>query len=99
MALWCTNRSFPPSSGAMNPYPLSGLNHLTVPVAIDETPPSAAQERAGEAFRHPVLAQTARRLAADARAAARQGLSPFPSSGARASARHVPGRSYGVSVR
>src|SRR6185437_3988232 len=24
----------PPSSGVMNPYPLSALNHLTVPVAI-----------------------------------------------------------------
>src|ERR1700751_3402899 len=23
----------------MNPYPLSALNHLTVPVAMDETPP------------------------------------------------------------
>src|SRR3954454_25252447 len=23
----------------MNPYPLSALNHFTVPVAIDETPP------------------------------------------------------------
>src|SRR6476646_2840644 len=39
IALWWTNRSSPPSSGVMNPYPLSALNHFTVPVAIDETPP------------------------------------------------------------
>src|SRR5215213_6000483 len=29
-----TKRSFPPSSGVMNPYPFSLLNHLTVPSAI-----------------------------------------------------------------
>src|SRR5262245_50803881 len=34
-----TNRSFEPSSGEMKPYPLLSLNHFTVPVAIDETPP------------------------------------------------------------
>src|SRR5215208_6493356 len=28
------NRSSPPSSGVMKPYPLESLNHLTVPVAI-----------------------------------------------------------------
>src|SRR5438105_13614091 len=28
------NRSSPPSSGVMKPYPLASLNHLTVPVAI-----------------------------------------------------------------
>src|SRR5439155_22770283 len=39
MALWWTNRSLPPSSGVMNPYPLSALNHFTVPVAIRKTPP------------------------------------------------------------
>src|SRR5215213_3111834 len=33
MALKWTKRSFPPSSGVMNPKPLSALNHLTVPVA------------------------------------------------------------------
>src|SRR5262249_16959551 len=32
--VWCTNKSLPSSSGAMNPYPLESLNHLTVPVAI-----------------------------------------------------------------
>jgi hypothetical protein len=26
----------PPSSGVMNPYPLSALNHFTVPVAIEK---------------------------------------------------------------
>ena len=30
----CANRSSPPSSGVMNPYPFASLNHLTVPVAI-----------------------------------------------------------------
>src|SRR5262249_48942605 len=33
-ALICTNTSLPPSSGLMKPYPLSGLNHFTVPVVI-----------------------------------------------------------------
>src|ERR1700722_11748093 len=31
--MW-TNTSLPPSCGMMNPYPLVGLNHLTVPVAM-----------------------------------------------------------------
>src|SRR5215212_6964559 len=31
MAEWWTNRSLPPSSGVMNPKPLSLLNHFTVP--------------------------------------------------------------------
>src|SRR5437868_6261298 len=42
----------------MNPYPLSALNHLTVPVAIEKTPPPLlrnGQRRRGVA--HPVLAQ------------------------------------------
>src|SRR3954451_24824159 len=30
----CTNASFPPSSGVMNPKPFSSLNHFTTPVAI-----------------------------------------------------------------
>src|SRR2546421_2569251 len=33
MALKCTNRSGPPS-WVMKPYPLSALNHFTVPVAM-----------------------------------------------------------------
>src|SRR5215207_6830351 len=37
MALKCTKTS-PPSSCEMNPYPLSALNHLTVPVATVEIP-------------------------------------------------------------
>src|SRR2546423_3729619 len=41
----------------MNPYPLSALNHLTVPVAIKNTS-SATRERAEEApCAQPVLAQ------------------------------------------
>src|SRR5687767_6016220 len=43
MLLKCTNRSLDPSSGVMNPYPLSLENHFTVPVAI-ETPPSHTHE-------------------------------------------------------
>src|SRR5215204_3749336 len=34
MAVKCANTSSLPSSGAMNPKPLSALNHLTVPVAM-----------------------------------------------------------------
>src|SRR4029450_1066345 len=30
----CTKRSFPPSSGVMNPYPSASLNPFPVPVAI-----------------------------------------------------------------
>src|SRR6266540_2212601 len=41
IALWWTKTSLPPSSCVMNPYPLSLLNHFTVPVAIS-TPPSTA---------------------------------------------------------
>jgi len=38
IALWCTNRSLPPSSGVIKPYPFESLNHFTVPVAIvDQT--------------------------------------------------------------
>src|SRR4051794_31781008 len=33
-----TKRSRPPSSGVMNPNPLSSENHLTVPVPTDLTP-------------------------------------------------------------
>src|ERR671924_665898 len=36
MPVKCTKRSRPPSSGVMNPKPLSSLNHLTVPVPTDE---------------------------------------------------------------
>src|SRR3954451_19696245 len=52
MAEWWTNRSLPPSSGVMNPKPLSLLNHLTVPVAMD--PPrmfGAARRRRLRALR------------------------------------------------
>src|SRR3954451_4233529 len=31
----------------MKPYPFASLNHFTVPVAIEKTPPLPAQERAG----------------------------------------------------
>src|SRR6266568_3692310 len=30
----CAKRSFPPSSGVMNPKPLESLNHFTVPVLM-----------------------------------------------------------------
>src|SRR5580704_4960637 len=30
----CTNTSFPPPCGAINPYPFCELNHFTVPLAI-----------------------------------------------------------------
>src|SRR5215218_8551024 len=33
----CTNASFPPSSGVMNPNPFSSLNHFTTPVANTNT--------------------------------------------------------------
>src|SRR5579875_3540140 len=37
--------SFPPLSGAMNPYPFVGLNHFTVPFGIDVLPfPPGAHE-------------------------------------------------------
>src|SRR3954447_547479 len=42
------NRSLPPSSGVMNPYPFASLNHFTVPVAI-KTPPLPFHERARKA--------------------------------------------------
>lgn len=32
--VWWTNRSSPPSSGAMKPKPFCALNHLTVPVDL-----------------------------------------------------------------
>src|ERR1700754_5035837 len=38
MPVWCTNRSLPWSSGVMKPKPLSSLNHLTVPVAMQSLP-------------------------------------------------------------
>src|SRR4051794_30734744 len=37
-----TNRSRPPSAGVMKPYPLSSLNHLTVPIAIWQEPPRSS---------------------------------------------------------
>jgi hypothetical protein len=43
--------------GSDEAIPLSALNHFTVPVAMDKTPP-LHQERAEETHRaHPVLAQ------------------------------------------
>ena len=35
--LW-TNRSLPPSSGVINPYPFVALNHFTVPLLTSATP-------------------------------------------------------------
>src|SRR4051812_16217444 len=36
--VWWTKRSLSPSSGVMNPNPLSSLNHLTVPVGMQHFP-------------------------------------------------------------
>src|SRR5918999_1902548 len=52
MALKCTNTSGP-FSWVMNPYPLSGLNHFTVPVATSNTllscpDPSLSAAREGD---------------------------------------------------
>src|SRR4029077_14117285 len=44
-AVICTNTSFDPSSGIMNPYPLVGLNHLTVPRDIPVSPETPDQRR------------------------------------------------------
>src|SRR5581483_5066549 len=41
IALKCTKTSGPPS-WEMKPYPFSGLNHFTVPVATKQSPPSLA---------------------------------------------------------
>src|SRR5512145_2565375 len=43
----CANRSSPPSSGVMNPYPFASLNHLTVPVAIQLVPYRNEDVRSG----------------------------------------------------
>src|SRR4051812_15634963 len=40
--IW-TNTSLPPPLGWMNPYPLVGLNHFTVPLAIHESPQELKQ--------------------------------------------------------
>src|SRR3989338_7214638 len=40
MAEWWTNTSLEPSSGVTNPYPFWSLNHLTVPRAMYNSPPS-----------------------------------------------------------
>src|SRR4051812_16191118 len=40
--IW-TNTSLPPPLGWMNPYPLVGLNHFTVPLAIHESPQQLKQ--------------------------------------------------------
>src|ERR671910_2969017 len=51
----CTNASFPPSSGVMNPKPFSSLNHLTTPVAIQHLLTACIDARGvlpGTAFPH-----------------------------------------------
>src|SRR3982074_1070735 len=40
----CTKTSFPPLSGWMNPYPLVGLNHFTVPIATSDLPVAARRQ-------------------------------------------------------
>src|SRR3954463_3244973 len=48
------NRSFPPSSGVMNPYPFASLNHFTVPVAIIVSSSLTNSRTVGEAISPPV---------------------------------------------
>src|ERR687889_1823797 len=58
----CTNASFPPSSGVMNPKPFSSLNHLTTPVAIQHLLTTWIDARGvlpGTAFPHASTAHTA----------------------------------------
>src|SRR4051794_10607761 len=50
MLLWCTKRSFDPSSGVMKPYPFASLNHLTVPLAMKKHLPYC-YERVRKALR------------------------------------------------
>src|SRR3954454_24296055 len=45
----CTNASFPPSSGVMNPKPFSSLNHFTTPVAIQHLLTLSLYARGGTA--------------------------------------------------
>src|SRR5215208_3725394 len=45
----CTNASFPPSSGVMNPKPFSSLNHFTTPVAIQHLLTLTLDARGGAA--------------------------------------------------
>src|SRR4051794_14456303 len=45
----CTNASFPPSSGVMNPKPFSSLNHFTTPVAIQHLLTLSVYARGGAA--------------------------------------------------
>src|SRR2546422_10396029 len=55
MPPWWTKRSFPPSSGVMKPYPLSSLNHLTIPVANALTSLPHHEQAGKAADRAPVL--------------------------------------------
>src|SRR2546430_10718877 len=47
IAVWCANRSSPPSLGVMKPKPLESLNHLTVPVAIYLFPITRCRDETG----------------------------------------------------
>src|SRR5687768_12961591 len=51
MLEWWTKRSLPPSSGAMNPYPLLSLNHFTVPLAIEKHLLTSLHEQVREAHK------------------------------------------------
>src|SRR5688572_21976848 len=50
-----TKRSRPPSSGVMNPNPLSSENHLTVPVPTDLTPLAAVVAQVRSVPRAPLF--------------------------------------------
>src|SRR4051794_41906273 len=57
----CTNASFPPSSGVMNPKPFSSLNHFTTPVAIQHLLTLYLYARGGAAGHCLPACSTARR--------------------------------------
>jgi AAA domain len=50
--IW-TNTSWPPVSGLINPYPLVGLNHFTVPRATSRSPANAKMGFRPRAIRRP----------------------------------------------
>src|SRR6266852_3851928 len=58
-ALKWTKTSLLPSAGVMNPKPFESLNHFTVPVAIEITPPSAFKNGQRRREAQPILARFA----------------------------------------
>src|SRR5208282_795827 len=65
--MW-TNTSLPPSSGCIKPYPLSGLNHFTVPVVIEAILRIVEEEKAPAQYGRPLCIEVLwRRSSADAK--------------------------------